>query len=85
MALVGLAIEEGSDTHCDLDAGAALAANTLSAELLRIAGSGMSRRALLVLELVRKLLGLTEADLSLEAIVVCLLMHHSLLLLLKAV
>ena len=89
--LVRLAVEQGSNPDGDFDASATFAPDSLPTELLAVSdarAAWVRRRRLLVLKFVRKLLlRLAERNLGLKACIVrhLLLLHESLLLLLKPV
>ena len=80
---VDLSFKEWSDPDSHLDPGATLAPDALPSELLAVSGTpcGMRVRcAVLVLQLVRELLRLAEADLRLNRIVSSMLLVHELML-----
>ena len=90
VSLIGLTVEEWSDSNSHFNASSTLPTDALSAEFLAVASIAIrvwiARRTVLVLQFVGELSWLGTTDLRLEAIIVALLeLHLCLLLLLEPV
>ena len=92
MTLIGFTVKQGSNPDSHLDPGPALAPDALPTELSAVAGTtdrlgrcGLHWLTALVLQLVGEVIGLAEAYLGLEAIVVAAVIVLRLVLLLESV